>query len=111
RSVISYGGWITVSGIIGPLMVYGDRFLISTIVGPEALPSYAIPQEALQRLLIIPAALAVTAFPTMASTRSVEERKKIHRKFSAYTIAMMPPILAIVALTASDFLTSWISED
>ena len=49
RSLLSFGGWMTVTGIVGPMMVYGDRFFVSAAVGATLLPFYAIPQEGLQR--------------------------------------------------------------
>jgi O-antigen/teichoic acid export membrane protein len=57
RPLLNYGVWVTITGVVGPLMIYGDRFFVGAAVGASQLPLYAIPQEGLQRLLIIPAAL------------------------------------------------------
>lgn len=66
KSLLNYGVWISVTGIVGPLMVYGDRFFVSAAVGAVLLPLYAIPQEGLQRLLMIPAALSGALLPQLS---------------------------------------------
>ena len=68
--LLSFGSWVTVSGIIGPLMIYGDRFLVGASIGTSQLPYYAIPQEGLQRLLIIPAALCAALLPALSALGS-----------------------------------------
>jgi O-antigen/teichoic acid export membrane protein len=63
----NYGLWVTVTGIVGPLMVYGDRFFVSAAVGADQLPLYAIPQDVLLRLLLIPMALTGALLPRLAA--------------------------------------------
>ena len=72
RGLLGYGTWVTVSGIIGPLMVYGDRFFVSATIGTSQLPYYAIPQEGLQRLLVIPAALCSALLPALSGLRKAD---------------------------------------
>ena len=38
--LLSFGGWMTISNIIGPLMVYFDRFLIGALVSMAAVAYY-----------------------------------------------------------------------
>lgn len=78
KRLLSYGIWVTVSGIVGPLMVYGDRFFVSATLGSSQLPFYAIPQEGLQRLLIIPAALCSALLPALSGL-TIKEASIIYR--------------------------------
>ncbi|HZW20134.1 oligosaccharide flippase family protein, partial [Noviherbaspirillum sp.] len=60
------GGWITVSNVIGPLMLYSDRFVLAALASPAAVAWYVTSQEVLLRTMVIPAALAGVLFPKFA---------------------------------------------
>ena len=63
KPLISFGGWMTVSNIVSPLMVYLDRFLIGAVLSMAAVSYYATPYDVVTRLLIIPGALMGVMFP------------------------------------------------
>ena len=107
--LIDYGFWVTISGIIGPLMVYGDRFFVSAAVGTAMLPLYAIPQEGLQRLLIFPGALCGALLPKLAS-HSVSEAGDLFRKSERRVAIYMLAITSMAILLATPTLTFLISE-
>lgn len=65
KPLISFGGWVTVSNIISPLMVYLDRFLIGAVLTMTAESYYATPYEVVTRLLIIPGTLMGVMFPAV----------------------------------------------
>lgn len=108
RLILTYGGWITISGIIGPLMVFGDRFLVGATLGAEALPQYAIPQEALLRLLIIPMALSSALLPQMASS-SGRKLKSIYKDNLTKTALLMLCICSLAVLAIGPVLSLWLS--
>ena len=112
KPLVNFGAWVTISGLISPLMVYGDRFFVSATVGVEALPLYAIPQEGLQRLLIIPAALATALMPRMASVyyNKPELITMYSRNLHRVAIVMFF-VCAGAALIAAPVLSLWLSED
>lgn len=107
--LIDYGFWVTISGIVGPLMVYGDRFFVSAIVGTAALPLYAIPQEGLQRLLIIPMALCSALLPKLASLTTIDAFA-LFRKSERRVALFMFAITSLTALLSHPILTFLISE-
>ena len=53
KTFIRYGSGTFISSIVGPLMVYGDRFVINLFLGPVALSSYFVIQEAITKTLIL----------------------------------------------------------
>ena len=110
RPLLSYGGWITVTGIVGPLMIYGDRFFVGSAVGAMTLPLYAIPQEGLQRLLIIPAALCGALLPQFASLEPRALIDAYHRNYKRIAVTMLG-ICAAAALFAYPFLSLWLSPE
>jgi len=110
KALFSFGGWITITGIVGPLMVYGDRFFVSAAVGASLLPLYAIPQEALQRLLILPTALCGALLPHMASLNRVEFEKTYRRNYSRVAMVMFG-ICSLSAFVAYPILAWWLSPE
>lgn len=66
--LLVFGGWMTVSNVIGPLMVYLDRFLIGAVISIAAVSYYVVPYELVTKLWIIPAAIVTVLFPGFAAT-------------------------------------------
>ncbi len=108
-SLFQYGGWITITGIIGPLMIYGDRFIVSAASSPEMLAYYAIPQEVLQRLLIIPAAICGALFPHFTKLSPIERKvgyKSYIIKIFSIMLALCITLVLLYRPVASHFISS-----
>ena len=110
KSLWSYGVWVTVTGIVGPLMVYGDRFFVSAAVGADQLPFYAIPQDFLLRLLLIPMALTGALLPRLAAMGVAEAAKAYRQTYRRVGAGMLAICLAAAAL-AYPAMTIWISQE
>lgn len=105
-----YGVWVTITGIVGPLMVYGDRFFVSAAVGAEQLPLYAIPQEGLLRLLLIPGALTAALLPRLAALGPRQAASEYRRQLGR--VGWIMGAVVIVAFAAAyPVLRVWISQD
>jgi O-antigen/teichoic acid export membrane protein len=53
RPLLSFGGWMTVSNVISPLMVYLDRFMIGALISMSAVAYYATPLEVVTKLRMV----------------------------------------------------------
>lgn len=104
----NYGFWVTVTGIVGPLMVYGDRFFVSAAVGADQLSFYAIPQEALLRLLLIPAALTGALLPRLAAMEGPQAHATYRLAYRRVGWAMLA-VCGVAAAAAYPVLSLWIS--
>lgn len=111
RDLMSYGVWVSVTGIISPLMMYGDRFFISALVGADKLSVYAIPQEGLIRLLIVPAAICGALMPLFASILSQEELQRTYSDNYRRMIKIMGALCGLAALTIYPVLSVWITPE
>lgn len=110
RKLFSYGFWVTVSGVVGPLMIYGDRFFVGAVVGADQLSYYAIPQEGLQRLLIIPGALSAALLPRFASARG-EKLSELLNINNRRTAVSMFAVCLVAAILAHPILSWWLSPE
>ena len=49
RKLLGYGGWVTVSSLISPLLVSADQFLIGSLIGVAGVAHYAVPMNLVVR--------------------------------------------------------------
>jgi O-antigen/teichoic acid export membrane protein len=110
QALWNYGFWVTVTGIVGPLMVYGDRFFVSAAVGADQLPQYAIPQDVLLRLLLIPMALTGALLPKLAAMGATEVAAAYRQTYRRVALAMLA-ICVLAAALAYPALLLWISAE
>lgn len=111
RELMSYGVWVSVTGIISPLMMYGDRFFISALVGADKLSAYAIPQEGIIRLLIVPTAICGALMPLFSSILCRDELQKTYRESYQRMIKIMGALCGMAALTIYPVLSIWITPE
>jgi O-antigen/teichoic acid export membrane protein len=62
KRLLSYGGWMTVTNLLLPLMIHGDRFILGAM-GLAMVTYYMTPAEFIVRLLVLPRALVTVLFP------------------------------------------------
>lgn len=112
KQLFHFGGWITVSNIISPLMVIGDRFFIGNIVGAGAVAYYTIPVDMLFRLLIIPAALSTTLFPLFSQKKNDHVFiTKYYNKAIGLIFSAMSIIMLIVLFFGETLLGYWLGPE
>jgi O-antigen/teichoic acid export membrane protein len=111
--LLRYGGWVTVSSVISPLMGSMDRFLIGALASVSAVAYYVTPQEMATKLLVIPIALQTALFPVfsgLAATNPARRSAVYERSMAAIVAVMLPATLAIMLL-AREALTLWLGAD
>ena len=111
RESLREGFWITVSNVIGPLMVVFDRVALAALAGLASVSAYAIAQEVALRLLLVPGALALALFPRLAALGASGAGQHVSRlsdtTFRWVTAAMLA--LCVVGLHASGpVLAAWL---
>ena len=109
-TLLRFGGWVTVSSIIGPMMVILDRFIIGALLGAKAVAYYSVPFQLASQSTVFAGAMSGALFPRLANvTRSEEQRLGL----SAIKVlaAAMSPIMMVAILMAQPFLGWWISPD
>lgn len=110
RPLINFGGWFTASNIIGPFMVYMDRFVIGAMLNLTAVTYYTTPYEVVTRLWVLPRAFMSVLFPAFTTALAVDETRVVMLFGRAYRIlmlTMLPPI-ALIVLFAPEGLSAWV---
>jgi len=114
RPLFVFGGWISVSNIVSPLLVYLDRFLLGALVGVSAVGYYTAPFDGVMRLLIIPASLMGAVYPTVSAMAALNDHERVARVFSQAVrkTALLLAIPVIVLLVAGPFLLKlWLGPE
>lgn len=100
RSLISFGGWVAVSGVISPMLIYFDRFALGARSGLAAVGYYTAPYEGITRMLMIPNSLIGALFPLLTGLGVVAASSRIDRLFasSMRALLLMMSVPAAIAL-------------
>lgn len=111
--LFTFGGWMTVSNIVSPMMVYVDRFLIGSVLSITAVAYYAVPYEIATKLLIVPGALVGVLFPAF-STAMVTDRlrgARLYRQAAKYMAILLFPVSLLLIVFGQDFLKMWLGPE
>lgn len=113
KSLFSYGGWISVSNIVSPIMVYFDRFYIATVLSASVVAYYTTPVDFLTKVLLIPFALVAVMFTSFATDWNNRKQHVIRNYIRSIVVvaSTMLPLTLTVYLFAQQGLTLWLGED
>jgi O-antigen/teichoic acid export membrane protein len=110
RSLLHYGGWVTVTSIIYPILIGADQFLIGSLIGVAEVTYYAVPMNLSLRTQVIPMALGRTFFPRLSSLPRDAANKLAARALQSlgygYAAVCAPAIIF-----APTFIRYWIGPD
>ena len=112
--LIQFGGWMTVSNIIGPVMVNMDRVFISSILAVSTVTFYVVPFDIVSKILIFPSAISNVLFPEFSFQSNSNNRKALltNLKIFTYSVALILFIcLSLLFVFSFELLSIWISEE
>ncbi len=111
--LFAFGGWLTVSNVVGPAIVYLDRFIIGALLPPQQLGYYAAPFEMVARLLVLPTALTGALFPALAQAhgRGAGEARALRSQAMRLTVLLVLPAALLGGLFAAPLLRLWLGDD
>lgn len=111
--MFGYGMWLTVSNVVGPLMVYLDRFVIGALASVAAVAYYTAPYEVVTRLWLVPAALTGVLFPMFAGSHLADPAltRRVYSKGLFALVAVMLPLTLALAWSAGFWLSFWLGPD
>jgi len=113
RSLLSYGGWTTVSNVISPLMNTFDRFAIAALLNVSLVTYYAAPSELVTKMWLYTAATLPVFFPALAASAARDGSRTAHlfdRGLRITLAGLMVPTLLLVVLSR-EILSAWLGPD
>lgn len=111
NNLLRFGGWLSVSNLIGPLMVNIDRFYLATILPPSSVAAYTVSYDSLFRVTTIPFAAVGAMFPALSEAQYHPDSSTQMVRFAVVALVTLalPPLL-IGAIFAEPLLTLWLGH-
>jgi O-antigen/teichoic acid export membrane protein len=113
RPLLHFGSWMTVSNVVGPLMVTLDRFLIGALVSMAAVAYYATPYEVVTKLWLIPGALVGVMFPAFSTSFALDPKRTalLYTRCVRYIFLILFPVVLVIVGLAQNGLTLWLGAE
>ncbi|HXR35649.1 MAG TPA: flippase, partial [Candidatus Binataceae bacterium] len=110
RSLLAYGGWVSVTNLVVVAMLYCDRFLVSGILSIGAVAYYTTPYDTIVKLTALPGAVSRAFFPafTEGFTLSTGHAVVLLKRGSNLILISVGPIMLVVTVLAPLGLTLWL---
>lgn len=113
RPLLAFGGWITVSNVISPVMVSLDRFLIGAMISMTAVAYYSTPWEVVTKFLVIPGSVVAVLFPAFSAAfvRDSSRADRLYRRGFKYVFFVLFPLIFLVVIFAKEVLHLWLGGE
>ena len=111
--LLRFGGWVTTSTLLTPLLLSLDRFLLGVLVSAAAVGIYTAPYELVLRLVLIPGSLAATLFPAFSTLQGMERGDEMLRllgRSSRYVLGVVGAAVVLLTATAEPLLSLWLGS-
>jgi O-antigen/teichoic acid export membrane protein len=105
-----FGGWITVTNLVGPIIVYADRFMIGGMVSMASVAYYSTPIDVASRVWLVSSPVIAVLFPAFAASY-VNDRPRTARLFQRgvqYAFLVLFPCALILGTMAHEGLQLWL---
>lgn len=109
KSMLSFGGWVTVTNLVSPIMTNIDQFVIGALRSVAMVPFYGVPMNIIVRTQIIPTVLTRTLFPIFSRVQKDEGRNYV-----GASLCHLATIVTLVYVSgiffAHPLLSLWLGE-
>lgn len=106
-ALLRYGGWMSVSGTLGSMLMTIDQLIIGSIAGVASVSHYVIPMNLVLRSQIIPGAMTRTLFPRFSHHSELQAQLLAERSFVQLSLGYGAVIGPSIYL-AKPFLRVWL---
>jgi len=112
RPLATFGGWIMVSNITGPIFGWIERFMIASFLSVGMLTYYSVPFDLVSKIVIFPASIAPALFPYFSfhGTKGAGAVSDVTSRAIKYLLLVMTPATAFFVFFAKDILRIWLGQ-
>lgn len=110
--LLSFGGWVTASNVVNPILLSMDRFLIGSLLSVALVGYYTAPFEAVTKLWMIPASLMTTVYPACSAlgAERMRELQTLYSRSIKYIFCALAPVSLILVLFARPIIGAWLGQ-
>jgi O-antigen/teichoic acid export membrane protein len=112
KPLATFGGWVMVTNVTGPVFGYLERFMIASLVSVSMLTFYAAPYELVSKLLIFPMSIVPSLFPYFSyhGARKSSEVSEVTSRTLKYLFFVLTPPVAVFIFFARDIMQLWLGS-
>jgi O-antigen/teichoic acid export membrane protein len=107
RTLFSYGGWVTISNLINPILTTMDRMVIGNVIGAQGVAFYTVPFNLVSRASWLPYSFAISLFPKLSRVSPAESARLADDAIMALA-AVMTPLVVLAAAILPVFMRFWV---
>jgi O-antigen/teichoic acid export membrane protein len=114
KTMLSFGGWISITNIVSPLLVYMDRFFIGSFISITSVAFYTAPYEMVIRMRLFPNAIMEALFPEFSAASVIKNDGRVESLFARsmkYISLLMGIVVILLIYFASDILRIWLGTE
>lgn len=114
REMMGFAGWVAVSTVASPLLIYLDRFMVGILLSMTAVTFYAAPYEVIARLAMIPGAIVGALYPALSQLSGAADRERaeaLATRSTSLMVVVVAPLLVLVVGGAADGLAVWLGPE
>lgn len=111
--LLSFGGWVTVSNAVSPILLWMDRFMIGSLLSVAMLGYYTAPFEVVTKLWLIPMSLMTTVYPACSAlgTERMRELQILYSRLIKYIFCLLAPITLVLVVFARPIMAAWLGPE
>jgi O-antigen/teichoic acid export membrane protein len=112
KKMLTYGGWLTISNVVGPIMVYFDRFIVGSVLTLTALSYYTTPYEMITKLLLVAASATAVLFPVFVETHFANNNRlhQVYNQSFKAIVLILFPVTLFFGYFSNNILSIWLDE-
>lgn len=112
RELLSFGGWITLSNLAAPLLLYLSRVWLAMFVSAAAVAHFSTPYDIVINLVLVPSVFAGVLFPTFARQfarcSGVGAASRLYERSLRQLFGIMLPVAGLTYWAAEPAIAWWI---
>ncbi len=110
KKMLSFGGWLSVSNVVGTAMIYCDRLLLGILLGMTAVTNYSAPLDLVSRLQILSASFCTVLFPLMSrlDESGSSSFQSVYRAAIGVSLSLMVPLAGLAVIGAPELMKLWL---
>jgi O-antigen/teichoic acid export membrane protein len=113
KSLFRFGGWVTVSSVVSPLLLQADRFVIAATISAAAVTVYVIPYEVVVQSLFLVGAVSSVMFPSLSKLmyEKPDQWNSFYLRWFGIVVGIMFLVCMFLAIFLPTILQIWLKEN
>lgn len=109
KTLFSYGGWVSITNVLTPILSSLDRMIIGSLVSAAAVAFYTVPFNLASKVLILPGALTRSLFPRLSRSGKEGGTNLASEAVTALT-ALTTPLIILAIGVLPIFMRFWVGR-